>query len=234
MEPLLLLHDALGSKEQMAPLVKALQPGFEVYCMNFSGHGGRPFGEVYGTVAFVGEVLAFMDEHGLERVHIFGYGMGGYVALALASMQPERVNCIYTLGTKFDWTPENAALEAKKLEPTQLEEQAPQFVAALRERHAPNDWKELLLAQGEMMYDLGCRPLLTPAVLNYILHPVMLSVGERDASVSMEETINASDALPHGKFTLLRDCGHAWEQIDCASLATEIRNFLQREVEQAA
>ena len=46
MQHLILLHGALGSKEQLQPLATTLQNTFHVHSFNFSGHGGRPFAEI--------------------------------------------------------------------------------------------------------------------------------------------------------------------------------------------
>jgi len=43
MEHLLLLHGALGSKEQLAALALKLKDKYVVHTLNFNGHGGRPF-----------------------------------------------------------------------------------------------------------------------------------------------------------------------------------------------
>lgn len=43
MQHLILLHGALGSKDQLQPLATALERHFQVHIFNFSGHGGRPF-----------------------------------------------------------------------------------------------------------------------------------------------------------------------------------------------
>lgn len=86
--------------------------------------------------------------------------MGGYVALWLAHQHPERVRKIVTLGTKFDWSPESARLEVKKLDAEKILEKVPAFALILETRHAPNDWKQLLSRTSTMMLALGSDPLL--------------------------------------------------------------------------
>ena len=39
-EKLILLHGALGSKNQFRPLMERLKEYFDMYTMNFEGHGG--------------------------------------------------------------------------------------------------------------------------------------------------------------------------------------------------
>lgn len=193
--------------------------------LNFSGHGGRPFADRFDAVQFAGEVLAFMDEEGVEQADLFGYSMGGYVALTLARLHPQRVGRIATLATKFDWTPEGAAREAGLLDPGQLEAKVPQYAEALRRRHGADQWQELLAATAELMLDLGDRPLLVPAILGTIEHVVLCMVGDADRLVSRVETADAAAALPNGRMLVLPDTPHPLEKVDTGRLVEALRGF---------
>lgn len=129
---LLLLHGALGSKQQFAELKKQLSDEFELYDLNFDGHGGSTTDEAFSIALFTQNALAFMDAQGLEQVAIFGYSMGGYVALNMALKHPNRVRQIITLGTKFDWTIESASREVKMLNPAVIEAKVPHFAQKLK------------------------------------------------------------------------------------------------------
>jgi pimeloyl-ACP methyl ester carboxylesterase len=211
----------------MTPLSERLRHnGFAPQTLNFSGHGGAPFSEGFGIEQFAKEVLRFMDEKGLEKADIFGYSMGGYVALNLARLHPERVGRIITLATKFDWTPEGVEREAKMLDPEKIEAKVPAFAAQLRERHAPNDWKLLLRKTADMMLDLGQRPLLTPDVLSKITHPCLICLGDNDLMVSLAETTQAAEALPNGRLHILEQTPHPFEKVDLDVLQHVILSFL--------
>lgn len=200
--------------------------GFRVYALNFSGHGGAPFADNFGIEQFTAEVLGFLDKNSLETVDIFGYSMGGYVALNLARLHPERVGRIITLATKFDWTPEGAERESKMLDPEKIEAKVPAFAGQLRERHAPNDWKVLLKKTAEMMLELGQRPLLTTAVLKEITHTTLVCLGDNDQMVSLAETTQAAETLPNGQLRILEQTPHPFEKVDIGALAKAITSFL--------
>ena len=106
---ILLLHGALGSEVQFTELKKALSESFDVHTLTFEGHGGRASNRPFSMGGFVENVVDYLDKNGLDSVNIFGYSMGGYVALMLAKEHPNRVNKIMTLGTKFAWNPEFSA-----------------------------------------------------------------------------------------------------------------------------
>lgn len=226
MKKLLLLHGALGSKLQLEPLAEALKNDFEIFDLNFSGHGGAPFDQGFGIEQFTTEVLAFFDKNGLDQVDIFGYSMGGYVALNLAHLQPKRVGNIITLATKFDWTPEGAERETKMLDPEKIEAKVPVFASQLRERHAPGDWKELLLKTADMMMQLGHRPLLTPDILSKINNPCLICLGDNDQMVSLDETARAAEALPNGQLCVLEQTPHPFEKINVPAFVHTVASFL--------
>ncbi len=115
--PLLLLHGALGSEKQLFPLRKLLSETRKVYTLNFEGHGDFKSESNFSISLFRENVVSFLKEKNFPKVDIFGYSMGGYVALDLAYNHPNLVMNIITLGTKFSWNPTFAATEIKKLNP---------------------------------------------------------------------------------------------------------------------
>ena len=58
MQPLLLLHGAIGSMDQFTELKKALADYYTIYSINFSGHGGLPIVEKdFSLKLFADDVL---------------------------------------------------------------------------------------------------------------------------------------------------------------------------------
>lgn len=227
MKPILLLHGALGSAAQLEPLQQHLSKEFTVHTLNFSGHGGKPFADDFSIRQFAREVLQYLQEQNLTQVDIFGYSMGGYVALQLAKMHPERVGHIFTLGTKFDWTPESAAREVKMLDPAKIKEKVPAFAETLQQRHAPNDWEALLRKTAAMMLALGNGDALTTADLRSMPHAVRIGIGSEDNMVTLAESQQAAETLPNGEFLLVANTPHPIEKVDMQTLADAISNFLQ-------
>ena len=125
MNPLILLHGALGSAAQLDQLSGLLKPCYSCCTLNFSGHGGTPMPDAFSIGLFAGDVLRFMAASNIEKADFFGYSMGGYVALYLAANHPERVGKIITLATKFAWTPESASREIRMLDPQKIAKKIP-------------------------------------------------------------------------------------------------------------
>ena len=222
---LILLHGALGTKEQVAALKAALSDTFTVYDLNFEGHGGRGSTREFSMSHFAENVLQFMKEHSIDKAHFFGFSMGGYVALQFAKDHSHKVQSIVTLGTKFDWTPESSAKEVKMLNPEVILEKVPKFAQHLESVHAPNDWKQLLEKTADMMLSLGSGQALTAGEFEQISPKVLICVGGKDHMVSQQESEAVASHLPNSSFRLLPDFVHPVEKADPELLAGIISEF---------
>jgi pimeloyl-ACP methyl ester carboxylesterase len=152
--------------------------------------------------------------------------MGGYVALALARQQPDLIHSVMTLGTKFFWDEATAAREAARLDPAVVETKVPQFARELEARHTASGWQTVVSETAAMLRDLGAHPLLSAEFLAEIQQPVRVVVGDRDATVSVEETTAAWRALPKGQLQVLPATPHPLERVSVALLAESIRAFM--------
>jgi pimeloyl-ACP methyl ester carboxylesterase len=217
--PVLLIHGALGSASQLEPVKAALQSkGYTVHSMDLSGHGGAAFQPRFGIEQFASDVLHWLDRNSLRTVNIFGYSMGGYVALWLAGKYPDRIDSIVTLGTKFDWSVESASREVRKLNPEKILEKVPAFARILEKRHVPNDWKELIQKTSVMMTELGEKPLLTPEILKSVNNPTWVCLGDQDDMADRHYSEEVAGLLPNGKFLLLESTPHPIEKVSMEKL----------------
>lgn len=226
MQHLLLLHGALGAAPMLEPLKQALQANYQVHTLNFSGHGGLELSASFTMDVFAADIKRLLDEKKIDQVSIFGYSMGGYAALYFALQHPTRVKRIYTLATKFAWSPATAEKETKLLNPEKIEEKVPKFADTLAQRHAPQNWKDVMHRTARMMMQLGQQPPLTPENLASITIPVQVSVGDQDTMVSVEETRWAFTHLPQANLQVLPATKHPLETIPTQRLAYEVTQFL--------
>lgn len=222
---ILLLHGALGSEAQFKALKETLSESFAVHTLTFEGHGGRDSNRPFSMTHFVENVIEYLDENKLERIDIFGYSMGGYVALMLAANHPNRVGKIVTLGTKFAWSPEFSAMEVRKLNPEKIEEKVPRFAQFLEKVHAPLDWKNVVTNTADMMINLGeKRPL--DEYYSSISSPTLITLGSLDNMSSEEESKSVAEQLAKGQFKLLPDVEHPIEKTDVSIMFNLIKSFL--------
>jgi pimeloyl-ACP methyl ester carboxylesterase len=224
---LLLLHGAIGSSEQLKPLAGKLKSDYDILLHDFAGHGGRDLPPDFSIEVFANDVLHWMNENSINNIDVFGYSMGGYVALYIAKHFPGKINRIFTLATKFDWTPEGAAKETNMLDADKIEQKLPDFADALKKRHYPHDWKKVLGLTSSMLIKMGQSPTLNTEDFESIENEVLLSVGEYDKMVTIAETENVARIIPKGKSLILPDTKHPIEVIDLNILANQISAFFK-------
>lgn len=226
MQKLLLLHGALGSAHSLHPLANELQNDFEIHSLSFEGHGGSEIPTRDFTIPnFAEEVIAYLNQNNISEIALFGYSMGGFVGLYLAKHFPEKVTKLYTLATKLNWTIEGALKETAMLNPTIIKEKVPKYAAALELLHG-NNWEILMQKTAQMMLDLGKNSPLKISDLEQITTPVLLSVGDKDVMVSIEETTNAHRKMSNAQLYVMPNTIHPMERIDTTELAHQIKRFM--------
>jgi pimeloyl-ACP methyl ester carboxylesterase len=227
MQNIILLHGAIGAVDQLEPLKSELTAlGYTCYSFNFSGHGPTPYAESFGIKQFSVELEKFIAGNTLEKPDVFGYSMGGYVALYLASQQPELIGKIITLGTKFDWDPIIAQGEAKMLDTQIIMDKIPKFAASLKQRHGDN-WELLMKKTAAMMIDLGNENLLDEETLAKITNKVWIGLADADSMVSAEETDLAVSGIKNAQRYTLENTKHPIESVDKKKLAELISGFIR-------
>jgi pimeloyl-ACP methyl ester carboxylesterase len=228
MKNLILLHGAMGCKDQFDQLSQQLDQKYELHSINFSGHGLSEFYfPEFSVQSFAEQVISFMDSKGIDKANFFGYSMGGYVALYIARYYGDRVESVMTLATKFDWNPSVAEKEIKMLDPLLLEEKFPAFAKVLIERHGEKKWKLLLEKTSQLMVALGDEAVLLEEDFPGINVPVRIGIGDKDKMVSLEESHNVFRRLKTGSFYVMPDTKHPLESVDAERLAFEISHFVK-------
>lgn len=226
-QALLLLHGALGSKAQFNSLKEKLSNQFEIYDLDFEGHGENASFKDFTMDLFVNNVIELLKDKGVEKINIFGYSMGGYVGLNVAKKEPHLVNRIMTLGTKFDWTEETAAKEIRMLNPEKIEEKVPAFANKLAHTHPANNWKEVVSKTAKMMSELGAGKKLSTQDLLQIQQEVLIGIGSEDKMVSIEESTKSANSLPNSRLRILHGFEHPIDNINEDQLVALLLDFFE-------
>ena len=86
-EPILFLHGVPGSAESFFLQVTSLAPrGYRVISIDLPGY--------WNTTDFCDALQSFLDIINVSRIHIYGVGLGGFLAMNYVSRRPERVASI--------------------------------------------------------------------------------------------------------------------------------------------
>jgi len=220
---ILLLHGGLGARDQVGPLAGHLEASLDPVSLDLPGHGNADLGGGgFDIQTMRARVIHELESWHLGRVAVFGYSMGGYVALEVARRRPDLVSVVITLGTKFDWTPESAAKETRHLDAGKIKAKVPYFAEQLERRHTALGWEAVLTHTAGLMASLGNAPELNPEKLREIHCPVRIMVGDQDGTVSVEESLAASRAMERGELEVLPGVAHPFEKAPLERISRSI------------
>lgn len=222
---LILLHGALGSSTQFAPLIAELGNEYNVHTFDLPAHGNlaHQSGEL-SMYSFANYVRNYIIKNNIQKPLVFGFSMGGFVALTLQS-QANIFGKIMTLNTKFKWDYDTAIKEQKMFDPEKIQEKVPHYADMLIAMHGEGSWKNLLTKHRELMLSIAKSTPLSDYALSNIDIPVLLTKGDKDNMVTAEETKVVADKLG-GEYYEFVDTAHPIEKIDLVLLSSKIREFL--------
>lgn len=226
MKALILLHGALGSDANLTQIAQLLSSDYTVYPFCFSGHGNNPFSKDFGIDQFSEELQQFLLENNLEQPAVFGFSMGGYVALKLEAKNPNSFSKIITLGTKFDWNVTSSEKEASFLNPKILEEKVPAYASYLKSLHG-DSWVELVERTAQMMLEMGQNPPLSSSDLKKISCSVVCGRGENDKMVREDETLAVVEQINNARYEEVPNWIHPIERLNAEEVASWLKSLVE-------
>jgi pimeloyl-ACP methyl ester carboxylesterase len=229
MKQLLLLHGALASKNQFHDFIPLLaQKGLEADAINFAGHGGFAMPvQGYNFNVFANDILAYADQHKIEKLNLCGYSMGGYAALYFAKLHPNRVEKIAAINVKYNWDPLSTQKELAMLNADKMIEKIPSFVDKLMVQHGMNFWKQVINQTASMFEQMSKDFILTKEDYETIKVPVLLGVGDKDTTTSIDETLDIYKKLPNPQLWVMPNTPHPFDKIHPEILATQLALFFK-------
>jgi len=116
-EPLILVHGFAvnGDLNFRRPgVTRALRAGFRVISLDQRGHGlsdkPRDAGSYGATMA--ADVVRLLDHLNIERAHVVGYSLGGFVALKAATLYGDRFLSLSVCGAGWERPEESSFLDS--------------------------------------------------------------------------------------------------------------------------
>lgn len=94
--PTLALHGWLDNAASFLPLMPLLTER-SVVAIDLPGHGlsdHRAVGAAYYFVEWVADIVELIEQQGWQNVHLLGHSMGGFISQLVASVIPERIQCV--------------------------------------------------------------------------------------------------------------------------------------------
>ena len=242
------LHGTSGHLEAFARNITA-HADYDVHAVDMLGHGytGKP-ARPYEIADYVVHLLDYLDAVGVQRAHIVGESLGGWVGARTAIQHPERVLSLQLLcagGTvanpKVMERIKSSTLQAVTSDDVDLTRQrlrllmadeadATEELVEVRHAiyHAPDFVAnvENLLSLQEM--ERRQRNLLRPEDLARITQPTLIVWGRQNPFGEVPEANAMHEAIAGSQLELFEDCGH-WPQHEKAELYNPISlEFLRK------
>lgn len=214
-EPLLVLHGGLGSIDMFGPVLSALAAKRQVIAVDLHGHGRTALGTRTVNMSDMGNDMAgIVEALGFPQTDVFGYSMGGAVALRFAIQHPGKVRRLALLSAGFaqdgffpEMLPQQAAVGAAMAEGMKGTPMYQSYVAVAPH---PEDFPRLLDQMGAWMrqpYDWSAEVAKLPM-------PVLLVYADHDM-FRPEHEVKFFQLLGGG----LKDAGWQRENMSQARLA---------------
>jgi pimeloyl-ACP methyl ester carboxylesterase len=153
-EPLVMLHGGIGASETLAPLVPAFDR--RVILADLQGHGRTPDADRPLRPALMADDIAELaSELGLEQIDLFGYSLGGAVALRTAIQHPELVRrlVLVAIAMKRDGNHPEVVEAFDQLTEAAAEpmKASPAYAHYARVAPRPEDWPVLIGKTGDLL-----------------------------------------------------------------------------------
>ena len=227
--PLLVLHGALGSTAlETDRLVAHWERSFRVHALDFSGHGVSTASVASPTwQTYTDDVSAVLRQLDVADVSVFGFSMGGGVALAAAAAHPDRITRVAAHATHVQWT---AALVDRMVPPMRgaLDDPDGRWASRLAETHGDR-WRQLV---GELVAFTRGLPddWISDDVLGAIRQPILVSAGDADRYFEVDHAVHLHRTLPDARLWIEPGLDHPIQGVDVPGFAARVAAHLAPEV----
>ena len=224
---IVLVHGANGCGAEMEPLAVPLRAFGDVRTPNLPGHGGREVPPSFSIRQSAEDVVAGLDQGGIEAAWIVGYSLGGYIALYLARHHPGRVKGACALAMKYVFDVPTVQRWTYLAQPERLRRPGNPRAAELDAAHAPRDWTPITVANARLFEALGRDPELTDADLAAIARPVLLVNSNRDPLVPWQETVDISRRIPGSRLVMFYGLAHPMARVPVHPVGRAIGQWMR-------
>lgn len=226
--PLVVLHGALGSTAlETDRLVRVWETSFHVYALDLLGHGRSDAlpDRLPTWPDFTAGALALLDHFDLHDARLFGFSMGGGVALAAALERPERVARLAVHGVNVQWNADEVERMVGPMDVDRMERDHPFWARRLAEVHGAERWPHLvrqMIAFTRTLPDAH----LPDERLRQLGVPALVSTGDADRYFDVRHAVGLYRALPDARLWVIPGLDHPLQGVDVAPFAETVGDFL--------
>lgn len=223
-EALVLAHSFLCSGQMWRGQVPALKEGYRVINIDLRGHGcSGPANRRYSLYDLVSDVIAVLDQLGVERAIWCGLSVGGMIALRAALAYPKRVSSLVLVDTdasaevfwrKLKYRAMGAGARLFGMRPLASSIARLMFGRTTRTRNPElvREWKrgldDLHVPSLLHMLDAIVERDSLLSRLSEIRAPTLIVVGEEDRSLPPAVSRRMKERMAQARLELIPQAGH--------------------------
>jgi non-heme chloroperoxidase len=235
--PVVMLHGWSDSWRSFEGVLPQLPSSIRALAVTLRGHGDAPRPEGYALADVGGDVVALLDDLGIESAVILGHSMGTIVAERIAIDHPDRVAGLVLMGARPTFAvpdmgelyeavatlsdPVDPGFIREFQESTVVRPVAPGLIdtAVAESRKLPaRVWQRLM--DETMRVDFS-------AELGSIAAPTLIVAGERDDIAPPADAEALRSTIPGARLVVYEDAGHAMHWEDPARVAADLASFVR-------
>lgn len=235
-----LLHSFMMDASMFAPQVEAFGADYRLIAVDQRGHGETPATGPFDYWDSARDVLELLDALDIERAAFVGVSQGGFVAMRLALLAPERVAALAVMGTSA--AAENPALvttyrqlAANWLEMGPIDPIVDMVAAICLGSMDASDWKAKWRARPTDTVEVLINALVDRddivARLGEIDAPALVLHGSADLAYPLERARELADGLPKAEAPIVVEGGaHFLSLTNPDEVNSHLRPFLQANI----
>lgn len=235
-EPLVLLHNGLGSTKSFSQQIGSFSKRMRVISYDRTG-----FGRSRNVLTLkrgwldesVDELGRLLDQLNVQKAHLCGICVGGAIGLLFAARNPERAGNIVVAGTCC-YGEEETTSRALRLYP--IPENLPaEWLRELADHHGETHGRGLYNVFYQAIREENGYPFkgydLRPS-LPMVKSPALIIYGDRDNLFKLEQASAMYRCLDNSELCVIPDCGHLPNEEKPRQFNAEVLDFMRRHHDQ--
>lgn len=227
-DAIVFIHGLGGTSNFYDPAANALGGAHRVICFDLTGHGMSPQAKETSIGGWADDVVAILDDCGVERASLVAHSMGTLVAQQVLASHPHRVDQVVLLGPIRDIAP--AGRQAQRDRAALVRNDGMAAVSHTISRAATSATvqaeqpavvafvKELLQRQPPEGYAAACEALAEsrPPDVSAFEGEVLLITGSDDGVSPADRLADVAGAFASARTEVIDGIGH-WTPIEAAA-----------------
>ena len=214
--PVVILHGAAGcTTMETERITHRLSSHYHVLALDFGGHGrSDAFKDTSFTPDFfLQNVERVFDYFSLKKAHIFGFSLGGFIALLFAATHPDRVKKLAVHAVNLFWDEQLMEKMVSRVDATDIQQSSPELSRFLSDMHGADKWVSLF--ERSHAYSKNIPRFKTRYEKAFeVSARTLVSAVHDDDLFSIDSPVNLHKRLKNSKLAVIPGRRHALQNLD--------------------